>query len=146
MKYPLCFIIGYVHPVTQHYEISISASTNTTSKERNGAAPQLQCILISLSSESEVSITFRCQLCSTCYKARTVQKVPLKVSTMKNTDDFCYEGKSSCAITKPTLFAVSKDEWDAKEVTGKCIVCVFTPKGTSQAEAMSNSENSSMVR
>ena len=39
-----------------------------------------------------------------------------------NTDDFRYEGKPSRAITKLTLFAVSKDEWDTKEEdTGKSI-------------------------
>ena len=34
-------------------------------------------------------------------------------------DDFHYKGKPSCATTKLTLFAVSKDEWDTKEDTGK---------------------------
>ena len=43
----------------------------------------------------------------------------IKISTTKNTDDFCFEGKPSCAIAKSTLFAVSKDEWDTKEDTGK---------------------------
>ena len=38
---------------------------------------------------------------------------------MKNTDDFCYEGKPSCATAKLIPFAVSKDEWDTKEDTGK---------------------------
>ena len=38
---------------------------------------------------------------------------------MKNTDNSCYEGKPSRAIAKSTLFAVSKDEWDTKEDTGK---------------------------
>ena len=38
---------------------------------------------------------------------------------MKNTDDFRYEGKPSRAITKSTLFSVSKDDWDTKEDTGK---------------------------
>ena len=38
---------------------------------------------------------------------------------MKNTDNFCYKEKPSCATTKLTLFAVSKDEWDTKEDTGK---------------------------
>ena len=38
---------------------------------------------------------------------------------MKNEDNFCNEGKSSCATTKLTFFAVSKDEWDTKEDTGK---------------------------
>ena len=40
---------------------------------------------------------------------------------MKNTDDFRYERKPSCATTKSTLYAVSKDEWDTKEDTGKSI-------------------------
>ena len=35
---------------------------------------------------------------------------------MKNTDDF---GKPSHASAKSTPFAVSKDEWDTKEDTGK---------------------------
>ena len=43
----------------------------------------------------------------------------IEIATMKNTDDFCYEGKPSRATTKLTLFVVSKDEWDTKEDTGK---------------------------
>ena len=43
----------------------------------------------------------------------------IKIATMKNTDDFHYEGKLSCTTAKLTLFAVSKDEWDTKENTGK---------------------------
>ena len=38
---------------------------------------------------------------------------------MKNTDGFHFEGKPSRATAKSTLFAVSKDEWDTKEDTGK---------------------------
>ena len=38
---------------------------------------------------------------------------------MKNTDNFSYEGKLSHATAKLTFFAVSKDEWDTKEDTGK---------------------------
>ena len=34
-------------------------------------------------------------------------------------DNFHYEGKPSRATAKSTLFAVSKDEWDTKEDTGK---------------------------
>ena len=41
------------------------------------------------------------------------------IATMKNTDNFCYEGKPSCATTKSTPFAVSKDEWNTKEDAGK---------------------------
>ena len=47
----------------------------------------------------------------------------IKIASMTNTDDFCscfrYEGKPSRANAKSTLFAVSKDEWDTKEDTGK---------------------------
>ena len=38
---------------------------------------------------------------------------------MKKTDDFYYKEKPSNATAKSTLFAVSKDEWDTKEDTGK---------------------------
>ena len=49
------------------------------------------------------------------------------------------------ATTRSTLFAVSKDEWDTKEETGKSMknalyVLWYMPKGTSQAEATLNSE------
>ena len=43
----------------------------------------------------------------------------IKIATMKNTDDFHFEGKPSRARTKSTPFPVSKDEWDTKEDTGK---------------------------
>ena len=42
-----------------------------------------------------------------------------QIATMKNMDNFCYNGKPSHATAKSTLFAVSKDEWDTKEDTGK---------------------------
>ena len=45
----------------------------------------------------------------------------IKVATMKNMDDFHYEKKPSHATAKLTLFAVSKDEWNTKEDTGKYI-------------------------
>jgi len=38
---------------------------------------------------------------------------------MKNTDDFHYKLKSLHATTKSTHSAVSKEEWDTKEGTGK---------------------------
>ena len=43
----------------------------------------------------------------------------IKIVTMKNMDNFRYEGKLSRATTKSTLLAVSKDEWNTKEDTGK---------------------------
>ena len=36
---------------------------------------------------------------------------------MNNTDDFCYEEKSSHATAKSTPFTVSKDEWNTKKDT-----------------------------
>ena len=58
---------------------------------------------------------------------------------MKNTDDFRYK-----ATTKLMLFTVSKDEWNAKEDTGKSLKNALDVlryvKNTSQAEATLNSE------
>ena len=74
--------------------------------------------------KNKASITLRCRLCSTRYTAVQIKNYSksisaIKVVTMKNTDDFHYEGKPSCAAAKSTLFAVSKDEWDTKEDTSK---------------------------
>ena len=72
--------------------------------------------------KNEVSITLCCvQPVIQHYKSRTVRIALLqsKVATMKNKDDFCYEGKPSHATTKSIPFAVSKGEWDTKEDTGK---------------------------
>ena len=74
--------------------------------------------------KSEVPITLCCWLCSTCYTAVRIKNCSkstsaIKIATMKNTDNFHYEGKPSRAIAKSTLFAVSKDEWNTKEDTGK---------------------------
>ena len=57
------------------------------------------------------------RLCSTHYIAVRIENCSkstsaIKTATMKNTEDFCYEGKPSRAIAKSTLFAVSKGEWD----------------------------------
>ena len=67
-----------------------------------------------------------CQLCSTCYTAVQIKNSSkstsaIKIATMNNTADFCYEENLSCATTKSTLFAVNKDELDSKEDTGKSI-------------------------
>ena len=71
--------------------------------------------------KSEVSITFHRQLCSTCYTALRIKNCSkstsaIIVATMKNMDDFHYKGKPLHATAK---LAVSKDEWDTKEGTGK---------------------------
>ena len=68
------------------------------------------------------------QLCSTRYTALRIKNCSkstsaIKVATMKNTDDFCYEWKPSCVTAKSTPFAlpfaVNKHKWDTKENTGK---------------------------
>ena len=67
---------------------------------------------------------------------------------MKNMDDFRYEGKPSHATTKSTLFAVSKDEWDTKEDTGKSMknalyvrtaVCQKAPLGLKRCQTVKKS-------
>ena len=68
----------------------------------------------------------RCRLCSTHYTIVQIKNCSkstsaIKIATITNTDDFRYEGKPSHAITKSTLFAVSKDEWDTKEDTGNYV-------------------------
>ena len=83
--------------------------------------------------KSELSITLCCWLCLTRYTAVRIKNCikntsAIEVATVKITDDFCYEGKPSHATTKLTLFAVSKDEWDTKEDTGKSMknaLCVL---------------------
>ena len=74
--------------------------------------------------KSETSITLHYWLCSTRYIAVQIRNCSkstsaIKTATMKNTDDFHYEGKPSHATTKLTFFSVSKDEWNTKEDTGK---------------------------
>ena len=63
--------------------------------------------------KSEVSITLRCWLCSTRYTAVRIKNCfkntsAIEVATMKNMDDFHYEGKPSPATTKSTLFTAAK--------------------------------------
>ena len=90
-------------------------------KERNHAAHPNH---INYRLKSEESITLRCRLCSTHYTTVRIKNYlkstsAIKIAIMKNTDDFCFEGKPSRARTKSPPFPVSKDEWDTKEDTGK---------------------------
>ena len=104
--------------------------------------------------KSEVSIMLCCQLCSTHYTALRIKNCSKSTSaikvtkSMKNTDDFHYEGKPSHATAKLTSFAASKDKLDTKEDTGKSVknalhVLLYTKRhvDTCLAEATSNSEN-----
>ena len=86
-------------------------------KERNRAAHPNH---INYRLKSEVSITLRCRLCSTRYTAVRIKNClkstsAIKIATMKNTDNFHFQGKPSHARAKSTPFPVSKDEWDTKE-------------------------------
>ena len=98
-----------------------SKSTTAIHEERNdGTRPSY----INYHLKSEVSTTLSCQLCSTLFTAVRIKNCSkstsaIKIATMKNTDNFRYEGKPSCATAKSTLFAVSKDKWKTKEDTGK---------------------------
>jgi len=79
-----------------------------------------------LLSEIEVSITLRCQLCSTRYTAVQIKNClkstsVIKVATMKILTIFVTQRKLSCATTKLKLFIVSKDECNTKEDTGKSL-------------------------
>ena len=90
-------------------------------KERNHAARPNH---INYRLKSEVSVTFRFRICSTRYTAVRIKNClkstsAIEIATMKNTDNFCFEGKPSRARAKSTPFPVSKDEWDKKEDTGK---------------------------
>ena len=90
-------------------------------KERNGVT----CLnYFNYHLKSEVSITLRCRICSTHYTAVRIKNCLKSTSVVKNShyenmDDFRFEGKPSRATFKSTLFAVSEDEWDTKEDTGK---------------------------
>ena len=74
--------------------------------------------------KSEISIMLRCRLCSTCYTAVRIKNClkstfAIKIATMTNTDDFHYAKGSHHVLSPNRHFAVSKDEWDTKEDTGK---------------------------
>ena len=64
----------------------------------------------------------------------------IKIATMKNTDNFHYEGKPSRAKAKLTLFVVNKRTQRGTLVSPSRMHCIYCcmPKGTSQAKAMSN--------
>ena len=74
---------------------------------------------------------------------------------MKNMDDLLRmtsvaQRKPSLATTKLMPFTVRKDEWNTKEYSGKSLKnaldVLWYAKGTSQAEAKSNSQTCSLSR
>ena len=117
MKYPLRFVVSCVQPVTQHFGSRITP-LQSMHTERNGAAHPNY---INYRLKSEVFITLCCLLCSTCYTALRIKDCHLcnQNSHYKKYRQFLLRREPSRAITKSTLFAVSKDEWDTKEDTGK---------------------------
>ena len=86
-----------------------------------------------------------CQLCSTITKQELFKKHPCNQSShYEKYRRFPLQRKPSHTTTKLTPFAVSKDEWDTKEDTGKCTYCGM-PKGMCPAEVTSNSEKVKLV-
>ena len=100
VKYPLRFVVSYVQPVTQHFEsrtVRKAPLQSTHTKRKRAARPNH----INYRLKSEVSVTLRCRLCSTSYTAARIKNClkrtsAIEIATMKNMDDFRFEGKPSC--------------------------------------------------
>ena len=124
VKYPLRFVVSYFQPVMQHFEQELYEKHLCNSRISKEMVPHAPGYINNYRLKSEVSIMLCCRLCSTHYTAVRIKNClkstsAIKIATMTNMDDFYYEGKPLYAIAKPTLFVVSKDEWDTKEDTGK---------------------------
>ena len=84
-----------------------------------------------------------CKLRSTHYTAIQIwnhSNSIIKVAT-RNTDNFCYKRKPSCATAKLTRFAISKDEWNTKEDNGnfmilRTVVCHKAPLRLKQRQTV----------
>ena len=102
--------------------------------------------MVSLSSETEISIALLCQLTLHSSTNQELFKMHLhnQGSHLKIWTIFIMRRKPSHATTELTLFTVCKDEWNTKEDTGKSEKYIahtgVCQKGTSRAEAMLNSE------
>jgi len=108
------------------------------------------CYMPQLSSETKVSIALLCQLCLTRYTAVQIKKCSkstsvVKVATMKSTNNFSLR-KGSHHVQPPNYcFSLSAKMNGTQRRTlvspwrVHCMHC-GVPKGTSQAEATSNSE------
>ena len=92
--------------------------TAAVSKERNGTACPSY---INYRLKYPLRFVFSYVQSVTQLQIKNCSKITsaINITTMKNTGDFRYEGKPSRATAKSTLSAVSKDEWDTKEDTGK---------------------------
>ena len=66
---------------------------------------------------------------------------------MKNTDDFHYEGKPLRTTAKSTSFAVSKDELDTKEDTGKSMKnALYIPQYAKTKDACADEATSNSAK
>ena len=81
----------------------------------------------------DVSIMLHCQLCSTCYAALRIKNCSESISICIQSSHYEKYGRFPLrreATAKSTPFPISKDEWDAKEDTGKsmnnALYLVFT--------------------
>ena len=98
--------------------------------------------------KSEVSITLRCQLCSTRYTAIRIKKClkstsAIKIATMKNTDNFRLEGKHVLAPNRHLSLSAKMNEAQRRTLVSPWrmhYTYCGIPKGTCWAEAMLNSE------
>ena len=151
VKYPLRFVVSYVQRIVRsisNQELFEKHLCNPRiPKERNGATRPSY---ISYRLKSKVSIMLLCRLCSTrctavriknCLKSTSAIKIAIM---KKNTDDFHYEGKPSCATAKiDTSLSAKMNETQRRTLVSPwrmhCTHCGM-PKGTSRAEVTSNSE------
>ena len=80
MKYLLCFIVSYIF--TQHFKSKTDQKAPLQSKhtKRNGA---MRTGYINYHLKSEVSITFRCWLCSTHYTAVRIKNCSKSTSAIQ---------------------------------------------------------------
>ena len=122
-----------------------SAIKVATMKNLDGALRPSYCL------ETEGSITLLCQLCAMCYTAVWIKNClkstsVIKAAIMKNMNDLLYvmQWKPLRAITISTLSLSTKTNGTQRRTLispwrRHCMYCSM-PKGTSWAEALSNSE------
>ena len=94
-------------------------------KERNGAA--CPSYINNYCLKREVSITLHCWLCSTRYTAVQIKNClkstsAIRIATMTNMNNFRYIRREATMCHRQIdTFAISKDERDTKENTGKSV-------------------------
>ena len=120
--------------------------THTASKEGNST---MYPSYINYHLKSEVSIMLRCQLCSTRYTPVQINNCSkstsaIKVATMKNMDDFRYEGSHHMLPPNRHFSLLAKMNGTQRRtlVSPSRMHCTYCgmPKGTSRAKATSDSE------